>query len=518
MAATKIKLLYLLTLGWGVINFWIAPHTPLTDLPQHAGQIALLSDLLLGQSKWNGVFSINWLTPYLSTYALSTMLSQLMTITIAFKLLLSIGYLAFVLMCVKLRKHFKVDERLDWLFILPFLGFAFKFGFLSFVLSAPIGLWFILEADKYAENTTRASAVKVTAIGLLLLISHGLMFLFAFSVGFTLLFLRTLKIKYFIVKITPYVILLLAFIAIFLVNLQLNKRLGLAEYSIEASQVGLKTLELIRIPQAFFYTLAGSKISVFPLIHIPATLVLLVAPWLLGLRINLRNIPACAFFIMTTTVFALVPGYIFGTYFVYQRFSIFIIPSYALLFTKQISCSPVGKSNSSLIQNMTLALLMMACWSVLAFNSLAALSFKKEAADIDQLIASLEPGQKALSLIIDSVSKADNNSIAYRHYPLWYQAEKNGLVYHNFAIYAPMPVRFKPGHMHLGYERADPTSFDWLKHKGSRYRYFFVRTGIDQKIPEGWFKNAPCPPKIIVSPKITSKGQWRVYENVTCAK
>ena len=243
MAASKIKLLYLLTLCWGVINFWIAPHAPLTDLPQHAGQIALLNDLLFGQSKWSEVFSINWLTPYLSTYALSAMLSQLMSITTAFKLLLSIGYLAFVFVCVQLRKHFKVDERLDWLFVLPFFGFACKYGFLSFVLSAPIGLWFILVADKYAENTTLASAVKLTVIGLLLLISHGLMFLFAFSVGFALLFLRNLNIKKFIVKIMPYVLLLFAFSAIFLINLQLNKSLGLAEYSIEASQIGLKSLD-----------------------------------------------------------------------------------------------------------------------------------------------------------------------------------------------------------------------------------------------------------------------------------
>ena len=512
MTASKIKLLYLLTLSWGVINFWIAPHTPLTDLPQHAGQIALLNDLLFGQSQWSEVFSINWLTPYLSTYALSAMLSQVMSITMAFKLLLSIGYLAFVFVCVALRKHFKVDERLDWLFILPFLGFACKYGFLSFVLSAPIGLWFMLVADKYAETSTQASAAKLTAIGLLLLISHGLMFLFAFSVGFALLFLRNLNIKKFIVKIMPYVLLLFAFSAIFLINLQLNKSLGLAEYSIEASQIGLKSLELIRIPQAFFYTLAGSKISIFPLIHIPATLVLLLAPWFLGLRINLRNAPACAFFFTTAVVFALVPGYIFGTYFVYQRFSIFIIPSYALLFTQQISSAPVGKSNSSQVHNITLALLMLACWSVLTFNSLTALSFKKESADIDQLINSLEPNQKALSLIIDPISKADNNSLAYGNYPLWYQAEKHGLVYDNFAIYAPMPVRFKPGHVHLGYERADSTSFDWLKHKGGMYKYFFVRTGVDQKIPEGWFKNAPCQPKMI-----GHKAQWRIYESVACA-
>jgi hypothetical protein len=512
-AKTKLlSFLYIFTLAWGVTTFWIAPHPPLTDLPQHAGQIALLNDLLFGQSRWSEQFSINLLTPYLSTYAISVILSQVMSIATTFKLLLSIGYLAFVYMCIQLRKHFKVDARLDWLFVLPFFGFACKYGFLSFVLSAPIGLWFILVADKYAENTTKSYAIQLTSIGLLLLISHGLMFLFAFGVGFALLFLRALKIKYLISKTMPYIIILLAFSVIFLVNIQLNKSLGLTEYSIEGSQNGLKNLELIRIPQAFFYLLAGSKISIFPLIHIPVIFILLIAPWIFGLRINFRNIPACTFFIIIIAIFAFVPGYIFGTYFVYQRFSLFIIPSYALLFTLQSSHFKAHTLYAELIQKTMLMILIGACWIVLAFNTLSAVNFKKEAAEFDQLIGSLQPGHKALSLILDPISKADNNSIAYMHYPLWYQAEKNGLVYDNFAIYAPMPVRFKPGQVHLGYDRSDPASFDWIKHKGYMYKYFFVRTRINGAIPINWFKNAPCSPQVIAH-----KGQWLIYESQSCS-
>ena len=202
------------------------------------------------------------------------------------------------------------------------------------------------------------------------------------------------------------------------------------------------------------------------------------------------------------------PGYIFGTYFVYQRFSIFIIPSYALLFTLQTK-----HANSTLIPNITLVLLIAACWSTLALNTVRAFNFKKEAAGFEQLITQLKPGQKALALILDPISKADNNSIAYTHYPLWYQAEKNGVVYDNFAIYAPMPVRFKPGHVHLGYEHADANTFEWLKHQGGLYTYFFVRTAADGEIPQSWFKNAPCQPKLIAR-----DGQWQIYQNQVCKK
>ena len=41
-------LLFVLTMLWGALVFWLAPHPPMIDLAQHAGQVALLRDMLLG--------------------------------------------------------------------------------------------------------------------------------------------------------------------------------------------------------------------------------------------------------------------------------------------------------------------------------------------------------------------------------------------------------------------------------------------------------------------------------------
>jgi len=182
----------------------------MVDLPQHAGQVVLLRDILLGQSPWADLFRINLFTPYLMGYGLALPLSLIMPVATALKLLLSLAYVAFVFMCVKLRQHFGADSRLDWLFPLAFFGVAYIYGFFTFLIAAPFSLWFILIADRYAQNQTIANTLKVAVIGSILLVSHGLIFLFALSVGVVLLAVRIKKFKAFMVAVLPFGVLVLS--------------------------------------------------------------------------------------------------------------------------------------------------------------------------------------------------------------------------------------------------------------------------------------------------------------------
>src|SRR5689334_20703882 len=84
--------LFILLALWGGLIVWIAPHPPMVDLPQHAGQVALLRDMLSGNSKWFSLFRINPATPYLIGYGLALPLSYLMPISAAIKLLISLSY------------------------------------------------------------------------------------------------------------------------------------------------------------------------------------------------------------------------------------------------------------------------------------------------------------------------------------------------------------------------------------------------------------------------------------------
>jgi hypothetical protein len=523
---TKLHLsLFTFTLIWGVTLFWIAPHPPLTDLPQHAAQVTLLKDILLGQSQWATLFDINFFTPYLASYALAAALSLCMPVVMAFKILLSLGYLAFVLICVKLRQHFEADSRLDWLFILPFFGFAYQWGFISFILSAPIGLWFILLASHHAKNQTNWSGIKLFSAGFLLLESHGLMFLFAMGIGGLFLIIHGKSIKSFIASMLPYLVLAMVFTIIFFINLHLNSKLGLTEYTLKPDSQDSWWWELIlkipnellsRLNQGLLYTLVQNKEGFIPVIHLPVIVILLAAPWLLGLRIGLKNISATIIFVATLCVFLFIPDYIFGTAYVYQRFSLFLIPGYAFLFTQNMGNTVAG-NKTTLIEKTVMTLLPLACWVMLTFSSINAFNFHQESKALDETIARLEPNQKALALIFDYYSDASNHTNAYSNYVSWYQAEKHGLVDFNFAYFAPMVVRYKPEHLSSIPDELNPYDFDWVKHRGNDYHYFFVRSPAPNEIQVDvfkqidLFKRAPCKPKIIASER-----RWTVYENRGC--
>lgn len=511
--------LYAFTLLLGMAFIWVAPHPPLTDLPQHAAQVALLKDIFFGQSQWRMLFDINWFTPYLLSYALATLLALWMPVVMAFQILLSLGYLAFVCMCIKLRLHFKVDSRLDWLFILPFFGFAYQWGFVSFILSAPIALWFILFADRYAQQPSHSAAIKLFFVGFLLLESHGLMFLFAVGIGGLLLITHSKNVRLFIHSLAPYLALGLMFIAIFLINLHLNSTLGLTEYTLNPQHQNVHwwdfipkfTSELMpRLSQSLLYTFVPNEQGFNSMLHLPALIVLLTSPWLLGLRITQNHLASKLVFITTLGIFVFVPDYILGTAYVYQRFAIFIIPSYAFLFTQNTSHTHhSGKPNS--IHHIVMILLPLTCWTVLGFNTYNAFNFRQESKSIDDVIAKLAPNQKALALVFDYDSVANNHSNAYSNYASWYQAEKHGLVDFNFAYFAPMVVRFKPDHLSAIPDELNPYEFDWIDHKGTDYRLFFVRSPANGKTPEDLFKNAPCRPL-----RIAQAERWSIYENQGC--
>ena len=166
MSESLSRILFALTVAWGASIVWLAPHPPMLDLPQHAGQLALLKQLLTGESPWAHLVQVNPFTPYMLGFALALPLSFVLPVAVALKLLLSLAYVAFVLVCVALRRHFGADARLDWLFVTSFFGFAFKWGFFTFVLTVPFGLWFILLVDRYALEGTVRRGLGVAATGL----------------------------------------------------------------------------------------------------------------------------------------------------------------------------------------------------------------------------------------------------------------------------------------------------------------------------------------------------------------
>lgn len=496
--------LFIVAALWGAAIFWLAPHPPMIDLPQHAAQVALLRDILQGTSPWTEFFRINWWTPYLIGYGLALPLSLVMPVAAALKLLLSLAYLAFVFMGVRLRRHFDAEPRLDWLFLLSFFGFAYTWGFFTFLVAAPIGLWFLLLADRYAHEQTPRRALGLTAVGLVLLASHGLVFLFAVGTGFLLVAANARSWRAFLPALWPYVIFGLASIAYFLISRHVSSGLALHQTLPQTLLWGTGP----RIPDTLVYPLSANVQGLSVLLPLFTVLFMVAAPWLIGARIDFERRSSWLPHAVIVLIMLMVPSYAFNTQFLYQRFALFLLPTYAWAFTRQ--ARPVSNDERRNV-GLVMSLLIVLCFVMLSVYSFRTWRFGQESADIDHLTAMIEPGQRALTLAFDTDSAADNNDRIYAHYPAWYQAERRGLVDFNFAWFPPQIVRYRPDHLpkvRPGFEW-HPERFDWHRHGGANYRYFFVRPA--SRSPQSLFANAPCMPQLLMS-----LDSWAVYENVSC--
>ena len=493
-----MRALFLATVAWAVAIVWLAPHPPMIDLPQHAGQVALLSQLLAGHSPWSHLVQPNLLTPYLGAFAPALPLSYVLPVATVLKILLSVAYLAFVWLGVALRRRFGADARLDWLCVPGFFGYAYEWGFLTFLLAAPIGLGLILTAERYAEKKSLAQGVAVAMLGVVLLWCHGLTFLFACGVGVALLWVRAQDWRERLISLWPYVVLGAAAIAMFIVL-----RRTAASFPIPPTVPAVNWHFGLRYEiLAYSFGIRWSRWAAL------ASLAFLVAPWLMGLRVDLRRAAAWPAFMVVGIILAFVPHFVFETTFAYQRFAMFLFPAYAWLFSS--SGADHGARAAAWSGRVGVLLLVLACWSVQAVNTAKTWRFAEEAADFDAIAAAVEPGQRALSLVFDRGS--DAGASYYTHYAVWYQAEHQGFVDFSFAWYSVLPVRFRPDALpKVNPDMAwHPERFDWKLHRGADYRYFFVRR--KSELPADFFKGAECPPSMLLA-----RGTWQVFERRDCS-
>ena len=107
-----------------------------------------------------------------------------------------------------------------------------------------------------------------------------------------------------------------------------------------------------------------------------------------------------------------------------------------------------------------------------------AMAFSRETADFDAVMAMARPRQRALSIVIDRSSAANVDLHVYLHFPLWYQAERGGLVDPSFAASPPSIVRYRANPAGVSDDTLfndQPERFDWRRDRGGQWTYFFVR-------------------------------------------
>jgi hypothetical protein len=495
------RLVWLATVVFGLGIFWMPHRPPMVDLPQHAAQIGLLADVFSGESPWAGILKINFATPYLTTYGLGWLLAHFMPVVTATKLILSCALCAFDVMSVLLRKTLSSDPRLDWLALASFFGFAWKWGFLSFLVAAPIGLLFIWASIRYLTEKKSSRAALLIAVGSVLLISHGLIFIFAWSVGFYMCCWSAYQSRQWVKALWPVVLTAAIFLAysLFISYVQFGLVSGSDSYGITIWALN----PIGRLKELFVYSFDNQSSVLYTIV----TCVLILAPLALRCQINIKNQMVWAILVLTLIIFFCAPAYAAKTAFLYQRFAIFLLPAWALIFSKnQIT------KQSRLTENIIILLMALSVWVPLASHMAEAIRFKRESTDFEIILNRLEPNKRALYLAIDNYSPADRHQNIYLHYGSWYQADKKGFVDFNFAWFPPQMLRFKTDdvtEIRPSFE-FQPKTFDWNKHKGDKYDYFIVRSEISVE-EKKYFMGAQCMPVLLAQ-----RGAWYVYEKNSC--
>ena len=486
------RLLFTLLAVWGGGMMWLCPHLPLIDLPQHAAQASLMRELLNGSSPWESLVQVNLFTPYALEYFLALALA-FFPIHVAFTIILEIAYFGFLWALLALRRALKGDPRLDIFFVPGFFGFAWQFGFVPFLVAAPLCVLFLMLARDHARTPTRITGLWLMVCGFLLFFAHGLAFLFALLAGSLLTAEGVLEGRWAPWRLlAPYLPLALLALTYHLLAPQGEPgtiRWGLAP-------VG-------RLAMFFFLPLGiGKEDKAFALL----TLLILTAPWLLGCRLNKRAFGWWVPFTTVVVTFFLVPSSGMGANYIYPRFALFILPTYALLFHP----ADARSTGNPWRPIMAITLLAVGGALYLGIKTMRLRAFSRETTQIDALIRSLPRGKRVLSLIVARGSEAARNPGAYEHYLLWYQACRSGFVEVNFASYKAQVVRFRPGHrpaVPAGME-SRPLAFHFGPHKAWIYDYIIVKgdSADARTLVERVTGDSGCPFTLL-----TSVNDWKVF-------
>lgn len=482
--------------------FWVSPHPPMIDIPQHAGQVALLLDLLSNHSHWQDKFYINYFTPYWLGYGLWALLALAMPITIALKILLTINFCGFVFAGKYLRHCLQADERLDWLLIPSFFGFCFTWGFLTFIMAAPIGIIFIASILKARSKASLRSGINIFLSGIFLFFCHGLVFMMCMIIGGLSALSKSHSIKELSFRLAPYLA-LTPIVALYYLSAKSNATS--ANFTYDFDYLWLfnsdRLLQFIVLPWGT--TESSSIFRQFGVIG-------LFSPFLIGSSFN-KNKQAWLPFTSIILIWLTIPHFAMKTFFLYERFSIFILPFYILLFANpKYNKSPAARTSPS-VQNISPWILPILVTASICITTKNTLDFAHESSDFDRIIKNIPERKVASAIIYDRASLAMANPAIYTHYASWYQAEKKGIVDFSFAWFGPQPIRFKqsalptikPGSEWL------PNKLNWEKHLNEKYDYIFFRGNyLSAQIPLG---NNPCLVK-----HIASSGNWHVYQRVSC--
>jgi len=478
--------LFLVALALTITPLWLVSYLPMVDLPQHAAQITSLQELWAGNPVFDKEFEINWFTPYVVTYVLFFVLSTIVSVPLASKLLVTVAVISIPLMTGALLRELGGDVRLRWLAIPGAISFAFYWGFLSFMCAVPLGMFFVLRTIQYERDPGVRNGSILAVLSVTLFFTHVLVLGVASLISLAyLVAARYRHPKALVFLSIPY---MAALPVIFV--------WGMLTYSGE-THVQNAPLIFGEISQRLFYFLtAPTGVDFFR--PVPTTIVALIlylSPILIGAEPT-RDPRRWAMFGTVLIVFLIFPSNAFRTAFLFERFGIFLLPFWVMVWDRP------GQVRKYVDLIPMTAVVLIASLNIMRFSA-----FNVEVSHFDRVVKTIDEGSR-VAFVVGKRSSMHFYFPVYLHHGVWAQSTRKSVVDFNFSYFYPTVVRFRQGRQTGINEQFSwyPFNFSWEEYGGDAYDYFLFHA--DQDLSAELFRERSA-----MLPQIAQSGRWWLYRN-----
>jgi hypothetical protein len=471
------------------IPVWLACYPPMADLPQHAAQVATLRNLHDPNFRFAELFEINWFTPYLVGYMAVYALAPLFGIVAACKIVVSAA-LAGIPLSTSLLLRENGTERYWALLTIPAMyGFTYEWGFLNFLVAAPVGLVFLAFVMRYVRKPNGVNLIWLGLFSILLFFCHALICGFFGLIACIYILAEVRSPRKALLLVAP-----MASAIPCIVGWYLRTRSHPTAHEATVWDLGW-------VHAVDPYSLGGRITGFFPrLLGMRANPVciltgvsLFAIPLLAGARFG-KRMALWVPFAVCVLALLFFPTTTFGTALIAQRFTVFSLPLFLLGINGRIK-RPAW---------LGVAVILIAGWMVLL--AARTMRYDSDARAFDGILERMEPNQRALSLMMIPDSSTIPSPV-FLHFPAWYAAQREGVVDVNFALFYPELVIYKESKIpsaQVGFEWS-PGDFTWDEQKGELYRYFVVHAHSD--VQSDLFDDAGCDVTLAAR-----SGDWWLYE------
>ena len=201
------------------------------------------------------------------------------------------------------------------------------------------------------------------------------------------------------------------------------------------------------------------------------------------------------------------PADAFQTGGLYYRFALFIPPFIAFAFVPNPNAA-----KASLRAYAALAVITVCSLWVLVIQASRIIAFGEETKPFQAILDAMQPNKRVLAMVMQGDSIGAQNTNAYWHYPVWYQADKHGFVDFNFALFPPQVIRFKLDRKEGENEEVDLRPGQnkmWTKGFVEQFTYFIIKS--DPPMTQGVQAQSPCPLNIKLQVE-----DWVLLERGAC--